>query len=288
MHGLVAPQLALAGTAVAACNGREEYCGRKYSNITYMGAHNSAFVGSLPMHNQYVPVAQQLDLGVRFLQAQTHRKDGAIEMCHTYCWELDAGSLDAYLRAISAWMGAHPDEVVTLLLTNGDKIPVEDFDAVFQAAALTQYVMRPPQKVMTREEWPTLQEMIDAGTRLVVFMDRHTDQTKVDYIINEFDYFWETPWGIIDKTFPTCVVDRPPKGDPAKLMGLMNHMLNFKFGDVVFPNQPDAASTNSKASIEAQVARCIAAWSQQPTVVLLDWVNIGEVAEEGLALNGLS
>lgn len=168
MHRL-APLLALAGTALAACNGRDEYCGRKYSNITYMGAHDSAFVGSLPMHNQYVPVADQLDLGVRFLQAQTHRMDGAIEMCHTYCWELDAGSLDAYLRAVAAWMGAHPDEVVTLLLTNGDKIPVEDFDAVFRAAGLTQYVMR-PQKVMAREEWPTLQEMIDAGTRLVVFM----------------------------------------------------------------------------------------------------------------------
>ncbi|KAM3435342.1 hypothetical protein MY4824_004923 [Beauveria thailandica] len=292
MHSL-APLLALAGTALAACNGRDEYCGRKYSNITYMGAHDSAFVGALPMHNQYVPVADQLDLGVRFLQAQTHRKGGAIEMCHTYCWELDAGSLDAYLRAVAAWMGAHPDEVVTLLLTNGDKIPVDDFDAVFRAAGLTQYVMR-PQRVMAREEWPTLQEMIDVGTRLVVFMgkppkkDYHMDQTKVDYIINEFDYFWETPWGITDKTFPTCVVDRPPKGDPAKLMGLMNHMLNYKLGDVVFPNQPDAASTNSKASIEAQVARCIAAWSQQPNVVLLDWVNIGEVAAEGLALNGLS
>ncbi|KAM3512125.1 hypothetical protein MY11210_004189 [Beauveria gryllotalpidicola] len=283
----LSPLLALAGTTLAACNGRDEYCGRKYSNVTYMGAHDSAFVGALPMHNQYVPVADQLGLGVRFLQAQTHRKGGTIEMCHTYCWELDAGSLDAYLRAVAAWMGAHPDEVVTLLLTNSDKIPVEDFDAVFRAAGLTRYVMR-PQKVLAREEWPTLQEMIDAGTRLVVFMDYNMDQAKVDYIINEFDYFWETPYGITDKTFPTCVVDRPPNGNPARLMGLMNHMLNYRLGDVVFPNQPDAASTNSKASIEAQVARCIAAWSQQPNVVLLDWVNIGQVAAEGLALNGLS
>lgn len=160
---------AVAGTALAACNGRDEYCGRRYSNITYMGAHDSAFVGELPTHNQYVPVAAQLDLGVRFLEAQTHAKDGAIEMCHTYCWELDEGTLGAYLQELAAWMDAHADEVVTLLLTNGDAIPVQDFDAAFEGAGLTKHVLH-PSKVMAKEEWPTLQEMIDAGTRLVVFM----------------------------------------------------------------------------------------------------------------------
>ncbi|ATY63264.1 PLC-like TIM beta alpha-barrel domain [Cordyceps militaris] len=292
----LAPLLALLGPALAACNGRDEYCGRRYSAMTHMGAHNSAFVGTLPTHNQYVSAPAQLDLGVRFLQLQTHAAPGAgaggsIELCHTYCWELDAGPLDAYLRALAAWMGTHPDEVVTLLLTNGDRIPVEAFDAAFRRAGLVQYVLR-PRGVMAKEEWPTLGEMIDAGTRLVVFMVKKTDygmdQTKVDYIINEFDYFWETPYGITDKTFPTCAVDRPPGGDPGRLMGIMNHMLNYRLGDVVFPNQPDAARTNSKASIQAQVARCVAAWSHQPNVVLLDWVNIGEVAAAGLALNGLS
>lgn len=160
---------AVAGKALAACNGRDEYCGRRYSNITYMGAHDSAFVGELPTHNQYVPVAAQLDLGVRFLEAQTHAKDGGIEMCHTYCWELDEGTLGAYLRQLAAWMDAHADEVVTLLLTNGDRIPVHEFAAAFEGAGLTEHVLH-PSKVMAKEEWPTLQEMIDAGTRLVVFM----------------------------------------------------------------------------------------------------------------------
>lgn len=164
-----APLLALAGVALAACNGRDEYCGRKYSDITYMGAHDSAFVGELPTHNQYVSITDQLNLGVRFLQAQTHNKGGAIEMCHTYCWELDEGTLDKYLQELAAWMKAHPNEVVSLLLTNGDKIPVETFDTAFAGAGLTDLVLH-PKKVMAKDEWPTLQEMIDASTRLVVFM----------------------------------------------------------------------------------------------------------------------
>lgn len=169
LASLLGATAALAGTALGACNGRDEYCSRPYSNITYAGAHDSAFVGELPTHNQYVSITDQLDLGIRFLQAQTHNKDGAIEMCHTYCWELDEGTLGTYLGELAKWMQGHADEVVTLLLTNGDKIPVEDFDKAFADAGLREMVFH-PSKVLAKEEWPTLQEMIDAKTRLVVFM----------------------------------------------------------------------------------------------------------------------
>lgn len=70
--------LAFATATSAACNGHDELCRRKYSDITFIGTHNSAFVGQLPVHNHYISVAEQLDLGVRFLQAQTQDKDGDI------------------------------------------------------------------------------------------------------------------------------------------------------------------------------------------------------------------
>lgn len=163
--------LGLAGAAVAACNGQEAYCDRKYSDITVVGSHNSAFVGTLPMHNQFVSVTRQLDLGVRFLQAQTHKKDGEIELCHKFCWELDVGPLTDYLREIADWLAGHPNEVVTLLLTNSDGMPVTQYDEDFETGELRDYVFR-PEGNLTKEEWPTLQEMIDDGTQLVVFMGK--------------------------------------------------------------------------------------------------------------------
>jgi hypothetical protein len=51
------------------CNGHDKLCGRKYSDITMVGSHNSAFVGPLPQQNQFLSVTDQLNLGVRFLQA---------------------------------------------------------------------------------------------------------------------------------------------------------------------------------------------------------------------------
>lgn len=166
---LTATVLGLATTAMAACNGEQTLCDRPYSNVTFVGSHDSAFVGELLADNQLVSVADQLTLGVRFLQAQTHNKDGTIEMCHTSCLELDAGSLADYLAPVKTFMDANPDEVVTLLLTNGDAVPVADFAAVFSSLGLEEYVFT-PNGTLALDEWPTLQTMINDGTRLVVWM----------------------------------------------------------------------------------------------------------------------
>lgn len=108
--------LGLATLVLAACNGQDALCNRPYSNVTFVGSHDSAFVGPLPSQNQLLSVKNQLGLGVRFLQAQTHDLDGTIEMCHTSCELLDQGSLTDYLKPIKAFMDANPNEVVTLLL----------------------------------------------------------------------------------------------------------------------------------------------------------------------------
>lgn len=166
---LAAAVLSLARLALSACNGHDALCSQRYSDVTFVGSHDSAFVGPFPTQNQNIDVAAQLALGVRFLQAQTHEWFGRIEMCHTSCLELDAGPLAAYLAPVKTFLDANPGEVVSLLLTNGDAISVSDFAGVFEAAGLTQYVFTPA-GTLALDQWPTLQTMIDGGTRLVVWM----------------------------------------------------------------------------------------------------------------------
>src|ERR1700712_480317 len=50
------------------CNGETSLCNRKYSNVSFIGAHDSAFVGPLPTQNQDLSVTAQLNGGLRFLQ----------------------------------------------------------------------------------------------------------------------------------------------------------------------------------------------------------------------------
>ena len=162
---------------LAACNGYNELCDLRYSEITFIGAHNSAFDGHLLVHNQFVPVTRQLDLGVRFLQAQTQEKDGGIEMCHTDCALLDVGPLSDYLNDIKSWMDDHPSEVVSLLLTNIDRLPASQFDETFEVTGLKDFVFHPGGE-LAKNQWPTLQNLLDDGTRLVVFMGMNTLTTS--------------------------------------------------------------------------------------------------------------
>lgn len=167
---LVGLELALAQQApLAPCNGHAELCSRRYSNLTLVGSHNSAFTGTGPADNQETDVAAQLAQGVRFLQAQTHFDNNTIKLCHTECFLEDAGPLETYLAGIKAFLDANPREHVTLLLTNQDGQPGAAFDAVFQASGIQGYAFAPGSD-LTLDQWPTLGQMIDNGQRLVVFM----------------------------------------------------------------------------------------------------------------------
>lgn len=176
----------LARTAAAAsvCNGYAELCDKLYSNVTFIGSHDSAFDGVLPVDNQFDSVADQLSIGVRFLQAQSHLDGSTVELCHTTCAEEDGGSLQTWLETIVTFLEANPNEVITLLITNGDGLPGSDFAAAFEAAGADTYAYSPG-TTLALADWPTLGELIDDGSRLVVFMDYPADDT-VSYILPEF------------------------------------------------------------------------------------------------------
>lgn len=166
------------------CNGHAEFCDRSYSNITFVGSHDSAFVGTSVADNQNTPVADQLAQGVRFLQAQTHFGNNTIELCHTLCLLEDAGPLLNYLITVKNFLDANPNEVITLLLTNQDGQSGAAFDTVFQSSGIKSYAFTPAEN-LTIDQWPSLGQMISTGQRLVVFMD-FPEGPPVPYIINEF------------------------------------------------------------------------------------------------------
>lgn len=160
---------AAAAAAPTVCNGHAEFCDRRYSNITFIGSHDSPFVGTSVADNQDISVADQLALGVRFLQAQTHTENNTVELCHTLCLLADAGPLAGYLGTIKTFLDGNPNEVVTLLITNQDGLSGAAFDAAFQSSGIKSYAFIPTGN-LTLNQWPTLGQMIAMGQRLVVFM----------------------------------------------------------------------------------------------------------------------
>ena len=281
------------------CNGHLEFCDRSYSNITQIATHDSAFVGILPMDNQNVLVSKQLDAGIRFLQAQTHLDASkTLSLCHTDCGMKDAGSLHNYLGTVRAWLDAHPKEVVTLLLTNGDFANITSFAHAFNISGIVPYAYTPlPTHSHTDPTtWPTLAQLITNNTRLIIFLDTGADVPTVPYILPEFTYFWETPFDTIDPSFSQCAIDRPEdiSNNPEKVkerMYIVNHFLDTSVVGMEVPDRRDAGRTNmkeGKGSVGEQVGRCMEMHEgRKPKAVLVDYFEKGQVFEVQDELNGV-
>ncbi|KAM7194802.1 PI-PLC X domain containing protein [Naviculisporaceae sp. PSN 640] len=272
------------------CNNYPEFCNRKYSNITEVGAHNSPFVraGSAAANQQY-PVIDQLNDGIRFLQAQVqwpaNATDGPPHLCHTSCDLLDAGPITDWLTTIREWVAGHPYDVVTILLGNGNYSKAEVYAPYIESTGILQYVYTPPKAPMALDDWPTLSSMILSGQRVVMFLDYEANQTAYPWLQDQMSNLWETPFDPLDPTFP-CLQDRPPnlsKLDAVNRMYLMNHNLNVEVrllgNSILVPavselNKTNAAEGNGSVFWAAQ--NCANTWDgHAPKILNVDYYNFG-------------
>ncbi|KAL3480081.1 PLC-like phosphodiesterase [Aspergillus californicus] len=267
------------------CNGYPEFCDRKYSNISMVGAHNSPFVmqGNVAA-NQALSVQYQLDDGIRMLQFQTHLINGTLYLCHTSCDLLNVGTLEDYLTTVATWMRQHPYDVVTFLIGNYDYVGPGNFTEPFENSGLMDLVWTPPMIPMSLEDWPTLGSIILSGKRALVFMDYQADQTAHPWLMDEFSQMWETPFSPTNRDFP-CNVQRPPDLAPADArdrMYMANHNLNLDFSiaslSLLIPNTAVINETNAVTgygSLGRMADNCTALWDRPPNVLLVDYYNEG-------------
>lgn len=269
------------------CNNYVELCTRKYSNITNVGCHNSPFVrpgnsGS----NQELPVKTQLDDGVRFLQAQIQFPVNGTEphFCHTTCDLLDAGPITEWLTLVREWLDENPYEVVTILLGNGNFSNPDLYAPHIESTGILKYVYEAPYVPMALEDWPTLEEMIIRGKRVVMFMDYAANQTAYPWLLDEFAQIWETPFNPLDRDFP-CTPQRPPDlkpEDARNRMYLMNHNLNADFtvlqASLLVPAVSLLNETNSATgygSLGLAANNCREDWGRAPNILNVDYYNYG-------------
>ncbi|KAL9932878.1 hypothetical protein V8E36_008133 [Tilletia maclaganii] len=275
----------------AVCNGRASYCERKFSNFTFIGAHDSFAIskwnGGVTLFeglaaNQDVSITAQLNAGIRMLQSQAHvspnkTKTGVgIDLCHTDCALYQGGALEAYLSEVKAWTDKNPTEVISLLIVNSDNLPASQFAKAFESSGLASKSYRPkkPTGGVPRSDWPTLGSLIDAGTPVVSFLASGADDF-VPYLIDEFTSIWENRYGQLTLPFD-CSIDRIAKGiDPSSIMYLSNHFKDAKLlgTSILVPDKMSLSKTNSKAQVIANANNCAALYGRYPTFILVDFFN---------------
>lgn len=294
------------------CNNYVEFCNRKYSNITEVAAHNSPFTrANNAARNQEYPVTQQLNDGIRVLQGQAHMINGTLYFCHTSCDLLNEGTVEDYLRQVTAWVETHPFDVITIIFGNynwADKdsdgnplVTSVDFDSPVRSSGLIDYIYQPPKTAMTVDDWPTLGQMILSQKRVVTFIDYNWDTGNVPYMLWQYYNIWETPFSPTDSSFP-CTIGRPEgiSDDQAKnMMYLANHNLNAEIAiggiSLLVPNTALINQTNAvsgEGSLGLMAKECAEKWERPPNFLIVDFYNQGpapgSVFEAAAQANGVT
>jgi len=276
------------------CNGHAELCSRSYGNVSFVGAHNSYAVGTDLGANQDQSVTQQLDDGVRLLQVQAHQDPAGVKLCHTNCVIHDGGLAVDFLKTVKSWLDKNPNEVVSILIVNSDNLPPTQWQTVYQNAGMDSISFAPTKSPLTFQEWPTLGEMIDSGKRVVTFLDNQADFTQVPYIIDEFTNVWETPFDVIENSFP-CSVNRT-NGDPTSQLNLINHyldrVLNVAGFSIPTPDKGNLTVTNAAegtGSLGLEVDTCVNVHGRAPNFLLVDFYEFGggSVFQVAAKINGV-
>ncbi|KAF8151375.1 PLC-like phosphodiesterase [Crassisporium funariophilum] len=282
------------------CNGHAELCDRKYGNTTFLGSHDSFAFSGNPFalaRTQEVDVDAQLTLGVRMLQAQSHMNNKELHFCHTTCGLFDGGTVESYLNKVKHFLDRHPNEVLTLIFTNPENLSVSKvWKPIFDKTGFTDMAYVPPQPVMSRDDWPTLGEMIESGKRVVIFLDHGAEsrtEPASEFILPQFQMVWEDKYDPTDSKFP-CKVDRTAGPlAPNQQLNLINQNLNtniFPIGrGILIPDRLDSPRTNSVTEILAHSEHCAAfVEDRKPNFVMLDFVNVGQGMEAVNRLNGFT
>ena len=251
-------------------------------------AHNSPFtIPNNAASNQVLPVLTQLNDGIRMLQSESHYVNDTIQLCHTSCDLLNAGTLESYLTTVVGWLKENRNEVLTILMVNSDFVNPGNYSIPIINSGLMDYVYVPPKVPMGVNDWPTLAEMIISGKRVVFMLDYQANQSQFPYILDEFGQMWETPFSPTDPSFP-CTAQRPPANYGGSLprtnrMYMANHNLNVDISigsfSLLIPAYGSLHTTNADEDqigmVEATRLNCTEMWNRPPNFLLVDYYNLG-------------
>jgi hypothetical protein len=251
------------------CNESGAICGRQYDETVFAGAHNamSSAEGGWILPNHHVGIEKQLEFGVRALNLDIYVYDGEIYMCHSDC-AFGKRPLKDALSAVRRFMENNPREIITINFQDETRGGM-DVAAVFEEAGLARYA----HEHNVNKKWPTIQEMIETGKRLVVFGER--GYARAPWFHVEKEHAWGSPY--YAETVRQFECGTPPEGHQVYIL---SHFLTAPYA-----MPPLAAKANKKKTILKRAVKCWNDTGRRPNIILFDFATVGEVMEAVSLLN---
>ncbi len=258
------------------CNGDAALCERRFDEVAFPCTHNAFAAlddGFIQLNaNQNHGVVRQLEDGVRCMMLDVTDDAGETVLCHGPC---TFGRLDhlELLLEVAAFLDAHPDEVLTFIYQDdvtADRIVADLEDSGLAARVYTHTAGDP---------WPTLAEMIDADTRLLVTVE--SGGPPPAWYHHVWDLTWDTPYLFHSVEEFSCALNRGTLGND---LFLINHWISSVIDT---PSEMDAKLVNVFDVLYGRASQCQKEVGQLPNFLAVDFYDRGDLIAAVRALNGL-
>ncbi|XVF61195.1 hypothetical protein PTKIN_Ptkin08bG0110500 [Pterospermum kingtungense] len=218
--------------------------GLPFNKYSWLMTHNSFSIVDAPsltgvqrltFYNQEDTVTNQLMNGVRGLMLDMYDFDGDIWLCHSFrgqCFNFTAfqPAINT-LREVEAFLSQYPTEIVTIIIEDYVHTP-KGLTNLFTNAGLDKYwfpVTKMPKK---GADWPTVNEMVQANHRLLVFTSVASKEAE-EGIAYQWKYILENEAGdpgVKSGSCPNRKESRPLNSKSSSLF-LMNYFPTYPVED---------------------------------------------------------
>ncbi|MEC7985839.1 MAG: hypothetical protein VX278_11795 [Myxococcota bacterium] len=248
-----------------ACNLLPNLCEQRVSDVLFAGTHNSMSSQEeewiAPNHRYAIP--RQLQDGIRALNIDTYYWEDEAYMCHSFC-EIGAQPLLWATEAIADYVEQEPQTV--LIITFQSSISASDTLGAFEQAGLDSERYHHEQG----SPWPTLQELIDNRTRLILFSNY--DGGHIDGYMSQWEHWIDNPYSAQEVSDFAC---HPDRGDlSTATLYNVNHFLT---NPVALESL--AQEANQQDVLRAHLEQCKEETGLTPNQLLVDFYSIGSVLE---------
>jgi hypothetical protein len=194
-----------------------------------------------------------------------------IYLCHGFC-ELGAVDAEETFHEIARFMKENPREV--LIIDLEDYTTPQDTQRLIKETGLADYVYKGPQG----PPWPTLEEMIDSGGRILLVAEHMTGGASWYRRLNPT--IQETPFDFKKPSEMTCTGGR---GNRSDAIFLINNWINTD----PTPKPTNAAKVNARRFLLDRARQCQRERNAFPNVLNVDFYKEGDVFGVVDKLNGV-
>ncbi len=250
----------------AQCNGNLQLCNKRFDQVAFPTTHNSFACADndFTLPNQSRCIEQQLEDGIRGLMLDVYKVDSSIVVYHSFAaW--GTTPLSDIMTSIKNFLDENPTEIISIIFQSS--ILPSDIEDMLIEVDLMTYL----HNHTLGTTWATLQEMIDANERLVIFSETDNgipEQTWHHYAwahIFDTDYSYNAPEDF------HCGVNR---GDTTNALYLVNHWITTMIG---VGDSTYASTVNSNPFLLDRLRSCQEERGRMPNFVGVDFYHIGDL-----------